>query len=435
MIQSQKKYSIIDIETTGGHRSGNKITEIAIINVNGEEIIEEFSTLIDPEIRIPYYITALTGISNEMVQGAPKFYEVAKKIVEMTEGRIFVAHNVFFDFNFIKHEFSELGYSFSRPKLCTVQLSKKHLPGHNSYSLGKICEDLKIENQARHRAMGDAKATYELFKLILQKVDTDDEIMEESKKIAIPPALNRFEFEKLPNQTGVYYFYDSQGALLYIGKSNDIKKRIAQHFHPDLKIKRDIQLKTMVAKIDYVVLHDELAALLYECHEIKKYFPRFNVKLKRKRFPYILKLKLDDAGILKIIRTHNDGSENPYFAVKNKNVAEAKIDRIYQNLVGEFKNSFEREVKIEVLIKNIGIENFNKMLEKVFYQRIPKKPQFLIKLSKGLLKVEHGVPAEILIEDKAGDSCIYRLDSDPDMTAIMYNYIHKYSKTVMFSEV
>lgn len=434
MTQSQKKYSIIDIETTGGHRNGNKITEIAIINLDGTEIVEEFSTLIDPEIRIPYYITALTGISNEMVQGAPKFYEVAKKIVEMTEGRIFVAHNVFFDFNFIKHEFSELGYNFSRPKLCTVQLSKKHLPGHSSYSLGKICEDLNIENQARHRAMGDAQATYQLFKLILQKVNTDDEIIEDAKKLAIPPALNRLEFERLPNQTGVYYFYDSQGALLYIGKSNDIKKRIAQHFHPDLKIKRDIQLKNMVAKIDYVVLHDELAALLYECHEIKRYFPRFNVKLKRKRFPYILKLRLDDTGILKVIRTHNDGSENPFFAVKNKNVAEAKTDHIYKNLIGDFSNSFERDNKIQLFIKNIGIDNFNKMLEKIFYQRIPKQPHFLIKLSKGLLKVQDGVPAEILIEDQLGEHEIYRLESDPDMTAIMYNYIYKYSKTVMFSE-
>lgn len=434
MIQSLKKYSIIDIETTGGHRNGNKITEIAIINVDGTDIVEEYSTLIDPEIRIPYYITALTGISNEMVQGAPKFYEVAKKIVEMTEGRIFVAHNVFFDFNFIKHEFSELGYPFSRPKLCTVQLSKKHLPGHESYSLGKICADLKIENEARHRAMGDAKATYELFKLILQKANTEEEIIEDAKKLAIPPALNRLEFEKLPNQTGVYYFYDSQGSLLYIGKSNDIKKRVAQHFHPDLKGKRDIQLKTLVAKINYVVLHDELAALLFECHEIKRHFPRFNMSLKRKRFPYILKLKSDDSGILKIIRTHNDGSENPYFAVKNKDVAEEKIHRIYKNLVGDFKTTFERDAKLELLIKNIGTENFNKMLEKIFYQKIPKHSQFLIKFAKGLVKVSHGVPAEIIIEDQSGEQGIFKLDSDPDMTAIMYNYMHKYSLNVIFSE-
>jgi len=430
MIQTPRKYSIIDIETTGGHRNGNKITEIAIINVDGKEIVEKYSTLIDPEIRIPYNITALTGISNEMVQGAPKFYEIAKKIVEMTEGRIFVAHNVFFDFNFIKHEFSELGYSFSRPKLCTVQLSKKYLPGLQSYSLGNICEDLKIENKARHRAMGDAFATYELFKLILEKADTEEELIQDSKKLAIPPSLNRLDFENLPNKTGVYYFYDSQGTLLYIGKSNDIKKRVSQHFHPDLKGKRDIQLKTMVAKIESVILHDELAALLYECHEIKKHFPRFNFSLKRKRFPYILKLMTDQSGILKITRSHNDGTSNPFFAVKNKNVAESKMDRIYQNLIGTFKTRFERDSKLELLIKSVGMNHYNEMLTKIFHQRLPKQDDFIVKLKQGILKVERGEPVELIIEDKNCEQLIYRLKSDPDMTAIMYNYLHKNSRPI-----
>ncbi len=430
MTQSHKKFSIIDIETTGGHRNGNKITEIAIINVDGKEIVDEFSTLIDPEIRIPYHITALTGITNEMVQGAPKFYEIAKKIVELTEGRIFVAHNVFFDFNFIKHEFSELGYIFSRPKLCTVQLSKKYLPGHNSYSLGKICEDLKIENKSRHRAMGDALATYELFKLILDKVNTDEELIQDSRKLAIPPSLNRVDFENLPNQTGVYYFYDSQGILLYIGKSNDIKKRVAQHFHPDLKTKRDLQLKTLVAKINYVILHDELAALLYECHEIKKHFPRFNYSLKRKRFPYILKLVNDQSGTLRINRSHNDGSSNAFFAVKNKNVAESKIDRIYQNLIGTFKTSIERDSKIELLVKSVGMNHYNEMLTKIFHQRLPKQADFLVKLKQGTLKVEGGEPIELTIEDSHMGPVIYTLESDPDMTAIMYNYLHKHSRPI-----
>ena len=152
-------YSIIDIETTGGSRQGNKITEIAIINFDGEKVIDEFSTLINPEISIPYSITRLTGITNEMVANSPKFYEVAKKIVEMTKGNVFVAHNVFFDYNFIKHEFSELGFQYSAERLCTVRLSRKLLPGHASYSLGKLCKDLGIEITARHRALGDAKAT------------------------------------------------------------------------------------------------------------------------------------------------------------------------------------------------------------------------------------------------------------------------------------
>ena len=160
-------YSIVDIETTGGNNKTGKITEIAIYNFDGEKVIDSFVTLINPECYIPTFITDITGITNEMVAKAPKFYEVAKKIVEITSNRIFVAHNVNFDFNFIKKEFSELGYEFNRKKLCTVVLSRKYFPGHKSYSLGKICDDLGIEINGRHRAAGDALATIELFSLIL----------------------------------------------------------------------------------------------------------------------------------------------------------------------------------------------------------------------------------------------------------------------------
>ena len=151
------KFSLIDIETTGSLKKGQKIIEIAILNIDGDELVEEYSTLINPEIRIPYFITNLTGITNEAVEYSPKFYEVAKKIVKMTDGRVFVAHNVFFDFNFIKHEFAELGFSYSRDKLCTVQLARKYLPGHKSYSLGELSKDLSIVIQGRHRALGDPR--------------------------------------------------------------------------------------------------------------------------------------------------------------------------------------------------------------------------------------------------------------------------------------
>ena len=202
-------------------RKGQKIIEIAILNIDGNELVEEFTTLINPEIRIPYFITNLTGITNEAVEHAPKFYEVAKKIVEMTQDRIFVAHNVFFDFNFIKHEFSELGFSFSRDKLCTVRLARKYLPGHKSYSLGELSTDLSITNQGRHRALGDASATLELFKLIQKKMASPIEILSDAKKLALPPHLNRESFEALPHAIGVYYFYNTNGDILYVGKSLD----------------------------------------------------------------------------------------------------------------------------------------------------------------------------------------------------------------------
>lgn len=162
-------YTIIDIETTGTGAKAGKITEIALFVHNGQEIVDSFTTLINPECHIPYFITKLTGIDDEMVKDAPRFYEVAKKIIELTAGNVFVAHNVGFDYKFIQEEFNRLGYEYKRKTMCTVKLGRKYLPGHASYSLGKICNDLNIIIDGRHRAAGDALATVKLFELILEK--------------------------------------------------------------------------------------------------------------------------------------------------------------------------------------------------------------------------------------------------------------------------
>ncbi|WP_045027584.1 3'-5' exonuclease [Draconibacterium sediminis] len=165
-------FSIIDIETTGQSYKNGKITEIAIYQHNGQEVTDSFSTLINPEMDIPFFITELTGINNEMVRTAPKFYQVAKKIIEMTMGRTFVAHNASFDYKFIKEEYTRLGYNYHRKTMCTVKLSRKLLPGHPSYSLGKLCADLGIEINGRHRAAGDALATAKLFDILLDRNDS-----------------------------------------------------------------------------------------------------------------------------------------------------------------------------------------------------------------------------------------------------------------------
>ena len=165
-------FSIIDIETTGQSYKNGKITEIAIYQHNGQKVTDSFSTLINPEMDIPFFITELTGINNEMVRTAPKFYQVAKKIIEMTMGRTFVAHNASFDYKFIKEEYARLGYNYHRKTMCTVKLSRKLLPGHPSYSLGKLCADLGIEINGRHRAAGDALATARLFDILVERNDS-----------------------------------------------------------------------------------------------------------------------------------------------------------------------------------------------------------------------------------------------------------------------
>lgn len=161
-------YAIIDIETTGGSFRTGKITEIAILQFNGYEVTDKFVTLINPEIPIPWFIKNLTGIDDKMVAAAPKFSEVAQKIAEFTENRIFVAHNINFDFNFVKQEFHYLGHGFDRKKICTVKLSRKVIPDLPSYSLGKLCKSLEIELFDRHRAEGDAQATALLMRKLLQ---------------------------------------------------------------------------------------------------------------------------------------------------------------------------------------------------------------------------------------------------------------------------
>ena len=161
-------FAVVDLETTGGSFRYEKIIEIAIVIFDGEKILDQFQTLVNPQRSIPPNITRLTGITNEMVKDAPKFFEVAKEVVEFTEGQVFVAHNVNFDYNFLRQEYQSLGFNFSRKKVCTVQLSRKLIPGRRSYSLGNLSRDLAIENDARHRAMGDAMATTELLKKLVK---------------------------------------------------------------------------------------------------------------------------------------------------------------------------------------------------------------------------------------------------------------------------
>ncbi|HEY9116362.1 MAG TPA: exonuclease domain-containing protein, partial [Roseivirga sp.] len=260
-----------------------KITEIAIIIHDGKRIVDEYQTLLNPEAYIPMNITSLTGISNEMVADAPKFFEVAKEIHQMLEGNIFVAHNVNFDYSFIKKEFQDLGANFNMPKLCTVRLSRKVFPGLKSYSLGNLAEHFGIKNAARHRAMGDARATAELMDLILQNENGEVQffLKKTSKEADLPPNLNREVFEALPESTGIYYFHDEHGKVLYVGKANNIKRRVRNHFSStDVIFKQ--QLKDRIHDVSFENCGDELIAFLKESYEIKRLFPQFN---KAQKFP------------------------------------------------------------------------------------------------------------------------------------------------------
>ncbi|MFM8432597.1 MAG: exonuclease domain-containing protein, partial [Bacteroidota bacterium] len=227
------KYAIVDIETTGGNAFTDRITEVAIYIHDGKKVVDEFSSLINPERPIPPYVARLTGISDEMVATAPRFYEIAKEIVNLTEDCVFVAHNVQFDYHFLRHEFRSLGYTYNRDQVCTVRLSRKLLPGHPSYSLGRLCERLGITLENRHRAGGDALATVRLFELLLE-TDKEDWISRSMKNdhlnVRFPPDFDRKIVDRLPEDAGVYYFHNEDGKVIYVGKSTNIRKRVLSHF-------------------------------------------------------------------------------------------------------------------------------------------------------------------------------------------------------------
>ncbi|MFW6020314.1 MAG: exonuclease domain-containing protein [Bacteroidales bacterium] len=332
-------YAVIDVETTGLKPKVEKITEIAVILTDGKTIEKEWHSLVNPQRLIPAQITRLTGITNDMVAEAPKFYEIAKQIVLLTEGRTFVAHNASFDYNFIKEEFRRLGYDFRRNKKCTVQLSRRLFPKQPSYSLGKLCRSFDIKINARHRAKGDALATTFLFHRILEIQHNE---MNDVQPLYIPPAMNKGDFELLPEKTGVYYFYDENNRIIYIGKSLNIKERVKSHFSS--ADEREQKIKAKTNRIDYKLTGSELLALLLESDEIKKHTPVFNRRQRRQTYNYGLFSYYDDDGYLQLETGRISQGKSPHTTFSTKQEAKehlrSRVEEFFlcQKLSGLYKS-------------------------------------------------------------------------------------------------
>jgi DNA polymerase III subunit epsilon len=292
-----QKYAIVDLETTGGMPKRDRIIEVAIVIYEGNQITEKYSSLVNPERSISYEITRITGIHDGMVEDAPKFYEIAKQIVLMTEGAIFVAHNVNFDYNFLREEFDRLGYTYSRKNLCTVKLSRKAFPGLKSYSLGNLIRHFDIEVAARHRALDDAYATAIIFDKIIHKEGHEmtkvliDRGVKENK---LPEAITLERIHQLPEKAGVYFFYDIYNTIIYVGKSINIKSRIMQHFQQITSKSEKLVRKS--ADLDYILTGSELIALLLESEKIKILNPEINRAQKTKDYPYFISSAKDEKG-------------------------------------------------------------------------------------------------------------------------------------------
>ena len=294
-------FVIVDVETTGGSPKHSKITEIALYKYDGNAIIDEFVTLLNPEQSIPDFIVRLTGITDAMVKDAPKFYEVAKNILEFCEGSVFVAHNVGFDYGILRNEFRALGYDFRFPHVCTVRAARYVLPGHDSYSLGKISAALGITIDGRHRAGSDALATAKLFDIIYHKDPQNlaSFIQHEVNPKKVHPKLDINSVDDLPEKTGIYRFYDEYNRLIYIGKSKNVKKRVEQHLRNTATAKGEI-MRQEIARIEYELTGSELIAMLLESEEIKQHKPVFNRQLRRSIFTYGLYDEPNENGYLSL---------------------------------------------------------------------------------------------------------------------------------------
>ncbi|WP_375238835.1 exonuclease domain-containing protein [Aurantibacter sp.] len=386
-------YAIIDIETTGGKFNEEGITEIAIYKFDGHEIVDQFISLVNPEKAIQPFVVNLTGINNKMLINAPKFFEVAKRIVEITQDCIFVAHNTSFDYRILRTEFRRLGFEFERKTLCTVELSKQLIPDMPSYSLGKLVRALGIPVTDRHRASGDALATVKLFKLLLNK-DTEKTIITEALKTKpkhqLEPKLLDI-LDTLPNKTGVYYIHNKEGKIIYIGKSKNIKNRINQHFTGTTAKSKKIQIN--VSNVTFEVTGSELVALLKESEEIKRNKPLYNRALRKRLFTTGLYHETDKNGYINLSIDKADGRRRNITTFTNKQNGKAFLEKIVdefnlcQKLTGLYNSKtscfrYELDSCLGACVKEETTESYNLRVNQ-FLKKHSYKNKNMVILDRG----------------------------------------------------
>jgi DNA polymerase III subunit epsilon len=307
-------YAIVDIETTGSYAAANGITEISIHVFDGNKVVEKYETLVNPRRLIPYYIQAMTGITDQMVAGAPGFEDIAENIYAILQDKIFVAHNVNFDYSFIKGHLAENGFILNSKKLCTVRLSRKIFPGFASYSLGNLCHSLGIQINDRHRAGGDTAATVKIFTLLLENDKEQfiqNSLSRTSKEQVLPPNVPKEHFEQLPYSAGVYYFHNEKGKIIYVGKANNIRYRVNSHFSNNSESRQKQNFLRHTYAISFEPCATELMACILESTEIKKRWPIFNHSQKRWEDVYGIFSFEDQNGFIRLAIEKNKNRLDP----------------------------------------------------------------------------------------------------------------------------
>lgn len=448
-------YCIIDVETTGGSAAHSRITEIAIFKTDGKKILDSYSTLINPGRSIPQNIVRLTGINDAMVAQAPPFSLVASKIDSFTKDCIFIAHNVNFDYSFIRSEFERIGMSYRRKKLCTVRLSRQLFKGKASYSLGKLCKDLNIPVLNRHRAFGDAEATVLLFHLLLSK-DTnkvvENSLKPQSLEALLPPNLPKSEFISLPEEQGIYYLKDARSKIVYIGQAKNIKQRIHSHFSGNSNTKTKHYFAENIHSIDYQLVPNAILLDLKEAIDIKKHWPRYNRSMKRFTLNYGLFTYLDQKGYKRLALGKCGKYEKPIASFKSR---EESIS-VLKDLILEFElcprlaglqpiSSGKCNYIEEIECKGACHEqestcDYNQRVEKGIHEKLKSKNTYLLEDhhqdQKAIILVEEGRlkgygtipsnhPVGSIQEARELLSATY---DDQDLSAILQRHLTKFSE-------
>jgi DNA polymerase-3 subunit epsilon len=291
--------AFVDLETTGTRATVDRITEVGIVRVDddpagGAPRVERWSSLVDPGVPIPPAIQGLTGITDAMVRGAPTFASVARAVEERLEGCVFVAHNARFDYGFLKHEFARLSRPFKAKVLCTVRLSRRLFPEAPSHGLDAVIERHALAVEMRHRALGDAHALWEFVQALYASLPRDgiEAAVRRLLKIpSLPPQLPPDVLDAIPEQPGVYLFYGDNPLPLYIGKSRNLRERVAAHFTSDWASETDHRLSGEIRRIECETTAGELGALLREATLVKALLPAHNRTLRRKADAGVMTLR------------------------------------------------------------------------------------------------------------------------------------------------
>ncbi len=341
------RYVVVDVETTGSNPITNRIIEISCVVIKNGSIISEFSSLINPHQHIPFFISMMTGITNEMVYTAPELNSVVAKVAKIINhpNTIFVAHNASFDYEFVRYSFERVGENFTAPpKLCSLRLARRLITSTPKKNVGALADYFNIPIYNRHRAFDDAKATAKIFLELLEIAENEHGIEDveellsfQNKKLysySVTQKLKEkivFPSEEIPDVPGVYYFIDDSGTTLYVGKAKSLRKRIQGYFSNSTTSKKVLQLLRAASKVEWKATETELSALVLESAEIKKLQPHFNVLSRRYRnYPFIKISSASEFPIFEISYEPSSSDGEYYGPFRNREAAEIVLEIIYK---------------------------------------------------------------------------------------------------------